>query len=58
MADAFADRLESSLMNISKAMGETKKVKVKEKNRFVGFDAAQKAMDLADVVILATPPGI
>lgn len=57
MADAFEDRLKSSLANISKAMGETKKVNVKEKNQFVGFDAAQKAMDLADVVILATPPG-
>lgn len=57
MADAFEDRLQGSLTNIAKAMGETKKVNVPEKNRFVGFDAAQKAMDLADVVILATPPG-
>lgn len=57
MADVFEDRLKGSLMNISKAMGETKKVNVAEKNQFVGFDAATKAMDLADVVILATPPG-
>ena len=57
MADAFEDRLKSSLMNISKEMGEGTKVNVKEKHQFVGFDAAQKAMDLADVVILATPPG-
>ena len=57
MADAFEDRLKSSLVNISKALGETKKVKVKDKHQFVGFDGAQKAMDLADVVILATPPG-
>ena len=57
MADAFEDRLKGSLMNISREMGETKQVNVKEKNQFVGFDAAQKAMDLADVVILATPPG-
>ena len=57
MADAFEDRLKGSLANISKAMGETKKINVKEKNQFVGFDAATKAMDLADVVILATPPG-
>lgn len=57
MADAFEDRLEGSLANISKEMGETKKVNVPEKNRFVGFDGARKAMDLADVVILATPPG-
>lgn len=57
MADAFEDRLNDSLTNITKEMGGTKKVKVPEKNRFVGFDAAKKAMDLADVVILATPPG-
>ncbi len=57
MADAFEDRLKDSLMNISKEMGETKKVNVKAENQFVGFDAAQKAIDLADVVILATPPG-
>lgn len=57
MADAFEDRLKDSLMNISKTMGETKKINVPEKNQFVGFDGAQKAMDLADVVILATPPG-
>ncbi len=57
MADAFEDRLKDSLTNISKEMGETKKVNVKPENQFVGFDAAQKAIDLADVVILATPPG-
>ncbi|HET8736541.1 MAG TPA: Gfo/Idh/MocA family oxidoreductase [Pricia sp.] len=57
MADAFEDRLKDSLTNISKAMGETKQINVDDKNQFVGFDAAQKAMDLADVVILATPPG-
>lgn len=57
MADAFEDRLKGSLKNISKEMGETSKVNVKEKNQFVGFDAAEKAIDLADVVILATPPG-
>jgi len=57
MADAFEDRLKASLKNISKEMGESKKVNVKEKNQFVGFDGAKKAIDLADVVILATPPG-
>jgi len=57
MADVFEDRLQASLANIALEMGETKKIKVRKKNRFVGFDGAQKAMDLADVVILATPPG-
>ena len=57
MADAFEDRLDGSLTNIVKEMGETKKINVPKSNRFVGFDAAKKAIDLADVVILATPPG-
>ncbi len=57
MADAFEDRLDGSLTNIVKEMGETKKINVPKANRFVGFDAAKKAIDLADVVILATPPG-
>ncbi len=57
MADAFEDRLKDSLANIRKESGDSKKVNVKEENQFVGFDAAQKAIDLADVVILATPPG-
>ena len=57
MADAFEDRLDGSLSNIVKEMGESKKINVPKENRFVGFDAAKKAMDLADVVILATPPG-
>ncbi|WP_273567423.1 Gfo/Idh/MocA family protein [Maribacter halichondriae] len=59
MADAFEDRLKGSLANISKEMGDMAKgkINVKDEHQFVGFDAAQKAMDLADVVILATPPG-
>ncbi|TXN34947.1 Gfo/Idh/MocA family oxidoreductase [Flagellimonas hymeniacidonis] len=57
MADAFEDRLTSSFNNLSEKYAGTGKIKVKEKNRFVGFDAYKKAIDLADVVILATPPG-
>lgn len=57
MADAFEDRLIESLGNLSLKYEGTGKVNVKEENRFVGFDAYKKAIDLADVVILATPPG-
>jgi predicted dehydrogenase len=55
MADAFPDRLASSLANLKGAHGE--KVDVAPENQFVGFDAYKKAIALADVVILATPPG-
>lgn len=57
MADAFQDRLDKSLVGIIEHFEGEKKINVKEKNRFVGFDAYTKAIDLADVVILTTPPG-
>ncbi|MEE9362699.1 MAG: Gfo/Idh/MocA family oxidoreductase [Cellulophaga sp.] len=57
MADAFKDRLEGSLSAIQEHFSEERKIKVKEKNCFTGFDAYKKAIDLADVVILTTPPG-
>ena len=57
MADAFGDRIERSLNGIQEHFDGEKKINVKEKNRFVGFDAYKKAIDLADVVILTTPPG-
>lgn len=57
MADLFEDRLNSSYGSLFEKYGSRGKVNVKEKNRFHGFDAYKKAIDLADVVILATPPG-
>ncbi|UOY08157.1 Gfo/Idh/MocA family oxidoreductase [Muricauda sp. SCSIO 64092] len=57
MADAFQDRLENSLNAIQEHFEGQRTIEVKEKNHFVGFDAYKKAMDKADVVILATPPG-
>ncbi len=57
MADAFGDRIEKSLKGIQEHFEGEKKIEVKEKNRFIGFDAYKKAIDLADVVILTTPPG-
>ncbi|HEX2532401.1 MAG TPA: Gfo/Idh/MocA family oxidoreductase [Chitinophagaceae bacterium] len=64
MADAFQDRLDKcyqSLTSDDAQDTEGKAVKgrvdVPAERRFVGFDAYQKASPLADVVILATPPG-
>jgi predicted dehydrogenase len=56
MADAFEDRLQSSLKNLETAHPD--KVKVTPDKCFVGLDAYQKVLDSGvDVVILATPPG-
>jgi predicted dehydrogenase len=66
MADAFQDRLDSCYKTItaddttdwSGAAGNLKdKIDVPAERRFVGFDGYLKAIPLADVVILATPPG-
>jgi predicted dehydrogenase len=61
MADAFRDRLDecyNSLTDAGNEEGNVKdKVLVSEETKFVGFDAYQKAIPLADVVILTTPPG-
>jgi predicted dehydrogenase len=58
MADAFADRLQSSYDNLSKSeVGD--KIDVPQERRFIGWDAYKKAMDClkpGDVVILTTPP--
>jgi myo-inositol 2-dehydrogenase/D-chiro-inositol 1-dehydrogenase len=55
MADAFSDRLEKSYELLSAKYGV--KVDVPKERRFVGFDAYKQAIALADVVLLATPPG-
>jgi myo-inositol 2-dehydrogenase/D-chiro-inositol 1-dehydrogenase len=54
-ADAFKNNLEAGLQNIRKKHGD--KVEVKDDAKFVGFDAYKNAIAMADVVILATPPG-
>jgi myo-inositol 2-dehydrogenase/D-chiro-inositol 1-dehydrogenase len=55
MADAFSDRLQGALNNITQSQGA--KVDVPADRQFVGLDGYKQAMALADVVILATPPG-
>ncbi|MBO9617817.1 MAG: Gfo/Idh/MocA family oxidoreductase [Niabella sp.] len=65
MADAFRDRLDGCYKTITaKDMSDSglkgnllSKINVPEENKFVGFDAYKKAIALADVVILTTPPG-
>lgn len=48
MADAFGDKVENSLKYISEELDGEIKINVKQKNRFTGFNAYQKAIDLAD----------
>lgn len=66
MADAFRDNLDKcfnaitsdDLSDVTGQPGNLKnRIAVPEENKFVGFDAYKQAIPLADVVILATPPG-
>ncbi len=55
MGDVHEDRLQSALTNIKKVHADS--VDVPPERQFIGFDAYKKAIALADVVILSTPPG-
>lgn len=57
MADAFQDRLDSAYKELTSGEIDPKRVAVTEDRKFIGFDGYKKAIALADVVILATPPG-
>ncbi|MBX3238791.1 MAG: Gfo/Idh/MocA family oxidoreductase [Chitinophagaceae bacterium] len=58
VADAFKDRLDNSLKSMKKVEEiDASRIDVPEDRQFVGFDGYLKAIPLADVVILATPPG-
>lgn len=60
MADAFKDNIDRCLKSLQsdETPADVKnRIDVPEERKFTGFDAYLKAIPLADVVILATPPG-
>lgn len=67
VADAFADRVEKCMKALTHedmldSLGLTEstlstRIDVPAERRFTGFDAFEKAIPLADVVLLCTPPG-
>ncbi len=57
MADVFENRLEESYSRLSLRFGDTGQLDVPDDHKFTGFDGYKQATDLADVVLLVTPPG-
>ncbi|MCR9285816.1 MAG: Gfo/Idh/MocA family oxidoreductase [Bacteroidetes bacterium] len=67
MADAFRDNLDKCYATITnpefkdwsreEPVNVSDRIVVPEEHKFAGFDAYQKVIPLADVVILTTPPG-
>lgn len=55
MGDTFRDRLDKSYLAILDNV-DAAQVDVPEANKFVGFDAYQKVIELSDAVLLVTPP--
>ncbi len=56
MADVFGDQVEKSFKGLNGKYGKADRLKVTSDTMFVGFDAYKHAIDMADVVIIATPP--
>lgn len=56
MADVFEELLTNSYENLMRVKSINDRIKVPDEHKFVGLDAYLKAIELADVVILATPP--
>jgi myo-inositol 2-dehydrogenase/D-chiro-inositol 1-dehydrogenase len=56
MADVFKDKLDDTHATLLKVGRIKNFVKVPDNQKFVGFDAYEKAIACADVVLLVTPP--
>jgi predicted dehydrogenase len=56
MADVFRDKIDESYSLLQKMEDIKGKLKVPEANKLVGFEAYQRAIQLADLVLLVTPP--
>ncbi len=56
MADAFGDRAEECAKTLMEKFEGTDRINVNRETIFIGFDAYKQAIDMADVVILTTPP--
>ena len=57
IADVFEDQAEKCMQTLVEKYVESEQVTVRKETVFIGFNGFKKAIDISDVVILATPPG-
>ena len=57
IADVFEDQAEKCMQALVEKYGESEQLTVRKETIFIGFNGFKKAIDISDVVILATPPG-
>ena len=57
IADVFEDQTEKCMQALVEKYGESEQLTVRKETIFIGFNGFKKAIDISDVVILATPPG-
>ena len=57
MADVFPDQADTCFQSLSKKYADTDRINVNAERIFIGFDGYKKAIEMADTVILTTPPG-
>lgn len=58
VGDAFGDKLEPGLREITAAIKDAQRITVSDDHKFTGFEAYKQVIAASDVVILATPPGL
>ena len=58
VCDAFKDKMEGTIKEVRNSIKNDERITVDEGHMFVGPEAYKQAIASADVVILATPPGL
>ena len=58
MADAFKDKIEPGIKEVSIAIKNDQRIIVDDEHKFLGLEAYKQVIAASDVVILATPPGL
>ena len=56
VADVFEDRITECLKSLNEKYPDSGRININQETSFLGFEGYKNAIDLADVVILTTPP--